>query len=205
MSEDLPHRRHTDLVCWLIFIVGTVVVFSLPLIISSYNKHASLDPGSKSQTAISKKISYSEHQTVFEGTEDKEIYPFYTIIEDASNRYQVEPELIQAIIMAESSYNPRAISKKGACGLMQLMPATAEALGVEDSFNPEHNIYGGVKYFKQLLDRFDGNTKMALAAYNAGSTKVIQYNGVPPFKATRVYIEKVFSYYNRYKQETDNV
>jgi soluble lytic murein transglycosylase-like protein len=107
--------------------------------------------------------------------------------------------------MAESSYNPKAISKKGARGLMQLMPATAKALGVEDSFNPEHNIYGGVKYFKQLLDRFDGDTSMALAAYNAGSRKVRQYQGIPPFKATHYYIKRVVSYYDRYKAEMDSV
>jgi len=107
--------------------------------------------------------------------------------------------------MTESSNNPRAVSGKGARGLMQLMPATAKALGVEDSFNPEHNIYGGVRYFRQLLDKFDGDTKVALAAYNAGSRKVRQYQGIPPFKATHYYINKVLSYYNRYKAEIENV
>lgn len=92
---------------------------------------------------------------------------FHPIIVQAANRYQVDPALIKAIIMAESEYNPRAISKNGAIGLMQLMPDTAETLGVEDSFNPEHNIDGGVRYFKQLMNQFDGNVKLALAAYNA--------------------------------------
>jgi soluble lytic murein transglycosylase-like protein len=108
---------------------------------------------------------------------------------------------VKAVIMAESNYNPRAISKMGARGLMQLMPATAEALGVEDCFNPEHNIHGGVRYLRQLLDRFDGNIELALAAYNAGSRKVRKYNGIPPFRATQIYIEKVFVYYERYKKE----
>jgi len=125
---------------------------------------------------------------------------FDSIIRRAAGRHQVDPYLVKAIIMAESSYNPRAISGKGAKGLMQLMPGTAKALGVEDSFNPEHNINAGVKYFKQLLNQFDGDVKLALAAYNAGSKKVKKYNGVPPYKATRYYVKKVFEYHKRYRQ-----
>jgi len=127
--------------------------------------------------------------------------PFDMLIFQAANQYQVEPALIKAIIMAESGYNPRALSKKGAQGLMQLMPGTAKWLGVADSFNPEHNINGGVKYFKQLLVRFDGDVELALAAYNAGSRYVRQYKGVPPFKATKFYIAKVFKYYDIYKKQ----
>jgi soluble lytic murein transglycosylase-like protein len=84
-------------------------------------------------------------------------------------------------------------------GLMQLMPGTAKAMGVEDCFDPEHNIYGGVKYFKKLCVQFDGDVKLALAAYNAGSRKVRQWNGVPPFRATRHYIQKVLKYYEIYQ------
>jgi soluble lytic murein transglycosylase-like protein len=104
--------------------------------------------------------------------------------------------------MAESGYNPKAISKRGAKGLMQLMPSTAEALGVVDIFNPKQNISGGIRYFKQLVKRFDGNVKLALAAYNAGSQKVRHYQGIPPFKATQYYIEKVFKYYELYKDQS---
>ncbi|MBW2636937.1 MAG: lytic transglycosylase domain-containing protein [Deltaproteobacteria bacterium] len=111
---------------------------------------------------------------------EKEKHPYNPIIKKAADRYEIDPALVKAIIMAESSYNPRAISKMGARGLMQLMPATAKALGVEDCFNPEHNIHAGVRYFRQLLDRFDGNIELALAAYNAGSRKVRKYNGIPP-------------------------
>jgi len=123
------------------------------------------------------------------------------IILQAADRYQVDPALIKAIIMAESSYNPRAISRRGARGLMQLMPKTAEALGVGDSFDPEHNINAGVRYFRKLLNRFDGDIKLALAAYNAGSRKVRKYQGVPPFKATHSYIRKVFEYHQYYRDE----
>ncbi len=127
--------------------------------------------------------------------------PFHGIISKAAGRYQVDPALIQAIIMAESGYNPNARSKKGARGLMQLMPATARSLGVEDSYDPEDNIDGGVRYFKKLLDRFEGDVSLALAAYNAGSRYVRKYNGVPPFRATRIYIKKVLQYHEKYRVE----
>ncbi|MBW1840674.1 MAG: lytic transglycosylase domain-containing protein [Deltaproteobacteria bacterium] len=129
---------------------------------------------------------------------------FYPIIVQVADHHELDPALIKAIIMAESGYNPRAISKKGAKGLMQLMPRTAEALGVEDSFNPEQNIRGGVKYFKQLVNQFQGDVTLALAAYNAGSKNVRKYQGIPPYKSTQYYIEKVFKYYQIYKnQSTD--
>jgi hypothetical protein len=127
--------------------------------------------------------------------------PFHGLILQAADRHQVDPALIKAIIMAESGYNPRAVSKKGARGLMQLMPRTAKSLGVKDSLDPEHNINGGVKYFSQLLNRFNGNVKLALAAYNAGARYVRQYQGVPPFGATRVYIKKVLKFQKIYKEE----
>ena len=133
---------------------------------------------------------------------------FHPIIIQMSSRHQVDPALVKAIIMAESGYNPKAISIRGAKGLMQLMPSTAQALGVEDIFNPKQNISGGVRYFKQLINKFDGDIKLALAAYNAGSRNVRQYQGIPPFKATEYYIEKVFKYYQLYKdkmsRETDS-
>ncbi len=129
--------------------------------------------------------------------------PFEQIINQAATTHQVDPALIKAIIMAESRYNPKAVSKRGARGLMQLMPVTAKSLGVEDSFDPAANINGGVMYFKRLLDRFDGNIEFALAAYNAGSRNVRKYGGVPPFRQTRTYIHKVFKYQRQYKQEDE--
>ena len=128
-------------------------------------------------------------------------HSLHPIILQASNRYQVDSALVKAIIMAESTYNSKAVSKRGAKGLMQLMPKTAEALGVRDSFNPEHNINAGVRYFKELLNQFNGDVELALAAYNAGSRKVRKYQGVPPFKATQYYIKKVFEYHQYYKDK----
>lgn len=124
---------------------------------------------------------------------------FHPIISRAAAQYQIDPDLVRAIIFAESGYNPTAVSKKGAMGLMQLMPGTAKAMGVEDCFDPEHNIFGGVKYFKKLFIQFDGDVKLALAAYNAGSRRVREFNGVPPFKATKHYIQKVMKHYKKYK------
>jgi soluble lytic murein transglycosylase-like protein len=129
---------------------------------------------------------------------------YHAIIQQAGRRHGVEAALIQAIIMAESSYNPRAVSNRGAAGLMQLMPATADSMGVKDKFDPEHNIDGGVRYFKRMLVRFDGDTRLALAAYNAGARNVRQYNGIPPYKATRSYIARVFKYYHTYKGLENN-
>ena len=126
---------------------------------------------------------------------------FHPIIIQTAICYQVDPALVKAIIMAESGYDPRAISKKGAKGLMQLMPETAKELNVEDIFNPQQNIDGGVRYFKKLVNQFNGDLKLALAAYNAGSKTVRQYKGVPPFKETQHYIKKVFEYYQLYKNK----
>jgi soluble lytic murein transglycosylase-like protein len=127
---------------------------------------------------------------------------FHPIIDEAACRHQVDPALVKAIIMAESSYNPRAVSKKGAKGLMQLMPLTAESFGVKDAFDPRNNIHAGVAYFRKLLNQFNDDKRLALAAYNAGSRRVRQYKGVPPFEATQLYIEKVFAYYETYKTQS---
>jgi len=124
---------------------------------------------------------------------------YQLLILEAAYQYKVEPAIIKAIIMAESGFNPKAVSRVGARGLMQLMPRTARSLGVEDSFKPAHNIDAGVRYFKQLLDKFDGDIELALAGYNAGSFNVRKYGGIPPFKETKFYIHKVLRYYEVYR------
>ena len=124
-----------------------------------------------------------------------------TYISKAAETYQVDAALIKAVIMAESGYNPRAVSHRGAQGLMQLMPNTARWLGVEDAFDPALNIDGGVRYLRRLIDRFKGDIKLALAAYNAGSRYVRKYGGVPPFRATRIYVRKVLNLREGYLKE----
>ena len=114
-------------------------------------------------------------------------------IKDAASRYGVSEKLIHAVIRVESGFNARAVSSKGAQGLMQLMPGTASMLGVRDSFDPGENIHGGVRHLRGLIDRF-GNLKLALAAYNAGEQAVNDYRGIPPYPETQGYVAKVMSY-----------
>lgn len=118
------------------------------------------------------------------------------IFEEASRTYNVPKDLIKAIAKAESDFNPNATSRAGAQGIMQLMPATARELGVSDAYDPYQNIMGGTKYISQMLQKYDGNVSLALAAYNAGSNNVAKYGGIPPFKETQNYVAKVTGYMN---------
>lgn len=130
----------------------------------------------------------------------KKSEPLYNpIILEAANLHEVDLTMVKAIIMAESSYNRESVSRDGAGGLMQLMPKTAKSLGVKDIFDPHENIHAGVRYYKSLLNRFNGDEKLALAAYNAGARNVRKYKGIPPFGETRRYIKKVLAYQRFYK------
>ncbi len=122
------------------------------------------------------------------------------IIKSCSAKYGVNPSLVKAVIHAESGYNPNAVSSKGASGLMQLMPDTAKSLKVADRFNPKDNVEGGVKYLRFLLDTFRGDVSLAVAAYNAGLSKVAKYGGIPPYTETRTYVNRVLSYMKSYQE-----
>lgn len=129
------------------------------------------------------------------------LYPqkYAATIEQAAKQHGVEAALVRAIIHAESAFRPDAQSHKGAVGLMQLMPATAAHLGVQDRYDPTDNINGGVKYLAQLLGQFKGDTKLAAAAYNAGPGAVTRYGGVPPYAETQAYVERVAILAQRYR------
>lgn len=120
------------------------------------------------------------------------------IILQASKQFGTDPSLIKAVIKAESDFNDRAVSRKGAQGLMQLMPQTADAMEVENPFNPEENIFGGTRYLSLLLKRFKNDKILALAAYNAGPEKVEACGGIPPISETRTFVKRVMKYYQLY-------
>jgi len=129
---------------------------------------------------------------------------YNTVIWKAAERYQVDYALVKAVIKTESNFNPQAVSRAGAKGLMQLMPGTANALGIDNSFHPEDNIQGGVRHLRYLLDLFQGDMRLALAAYNSGEKVVFRYNGIPPYRETRKYIKQVLRYFHNYRSELRN-
>jgi soluble lytic murein transglycosylase-like protein len=128
---------------------------------------------------------------------------FDNLISQAANRYNVDQDLIRAVIKVESNFDPNAVSHAGAKGLMQLMDATADSLGVENSFDAAQNIEGGVAYLAQQLRRFHGNTELALAAYNAGPGAVMRHGGIPPIAETQKYVSRVLSYYKSSEDPID--
>lgn len=122
------------------------------------------------------------------------------VVRDASNRYQLDPDFVNSVIKAESNFQSRAISRKGALGLMQLMPRTASQLGVTDPFDPRANVEGGTAYLSQLMDLYHNDAVKALAAYNAGPNRVDQYHGLPPYMETRAYVARIVRDYNAKKR-----
>lgn len=123
---------------------------------------------------------------------------FDSLIDAAASKYSLDPTLLHAVIRAESAYNPTAVSRKGAVGLMQLMPETAARFGVRNRYDPSENIEAGARYLSELIDMFQSDVRLAVAAYNAGENNVVKYgNKVPPFQETQAYVARVLNYYNR--------
>ncbi|NOY83764.1 MAG: lytic transglycosylase domain-containing protein [Nitrospirae bacterium] len=147
-----------------------------------------------------KRMDQGEAKAVLPDKIDRDILNI--LIYEASKTHKISPALTMAVIRTESNFNPRAVSVAGAQGLMQIMPATAGDLRINDPFDPEENIHGGTRYLRYLLDRFDQNLTLALAAYHAGPGTVSRYGGVPPIKQTKRYIKKVLHFYDYYLNET---
>jgi soluble lytic murein transglycosylase len=140
--------------------------------------------------------------TLFIRSKDKKpsqyIEEYEGIITQATQRFNVDPSLVKAVIKAESNFDERAVSRKGAQGLMQLMPTTADAMEVSNPFNPEENIYGGTRYLSLLLKRFGQDRTLAIAAYNAGPEAVETHGGIPPFPETESFVAKVLNFHKQY-------
>jgi len=128
-----------------------------------------------------------------------------SIIRHYSEKYRLEEGLLHAVIKAESNYNATAVSKKGALGMMQLMPGTARLLHVDNPLDPAENISGGSRYLRQMLDEFNGNLDFAIAAYNAGPNAVRRHGGIPPYEETRTYVKRVKQYLSTYRQGGTNL
>ncbi len=148
-----------------------------------------------------KRMDQGDSPTVVPDRIDREALDI--LIHEASKIQKLSPALTMAVIRTESNFNPRALSVSGAQGLMQLMPGTAEDLKLGDPFDPEENIHGGTRYLRYLLDRFDQNLTLALAAYHAGPGTVSRHGGVPPIEQTKRYIKKVLRFYNHYLSKAE--
>ncbi len=145
------------------------------------------------------KLWIKERRVIIRGGLDMTKYG--PLIQKAADKYKVDYSLIKAVIKAESNFNHKAVSPKGAQGLMQLMPKTASTLQVQDSFEPESNIEGGVRYLRYLMNVYNGHLPLALAAYNAGEKAVARYGGIPPYAETKGYVKRVMALYKQYSQE----
>ena len=145
-------------------------------------------------------LVYREKRILF-NIKANDVAKYDQIINRTAEKYNVDPALVKAVIKTESNFNHRAVSPKGARGLMQLMPSTAYALQVPDSFQPDNNVEGGVKYLRYLMELFKNDLSLALAAYNAGENAVIKHRGIPPYRETQNYVQRVLSQYHQYRRQ----
>lgn len=165
-------------------------------LVTSVAEFERLSTPAESNVSRTEKSDNPSFQAVFGSKIQSGSESMDAIFEEAADRYNISVDLLKAVAKAESGFNPNAVSKAGAIGVMQLMPATARSLGVTDPYDARQNIMGGAKYLKENLDRFNGNVSFALAAYNAGPNSVQKYGGIPPYSETQNYVKTVTSYMN---------
>lgn len=181
----------------------TVLTYHDQSLVDQINTNSAASAASSAEVSDTSSFSAaleeaSQTKTTSENTSNSNNCPdnLYSIFEEAASTFQLPVHLLTSIARAESNFKTDAVSHAGAVGVMQLMPATAASLGVTDSYNARENIMGGAKLISQLLSKYNGNTSLALAAYNAGSGNVDKYGGIPPFTETQNYVQKVLSYFN---------
>jgi len=167
--------------------------------ITGYEKDLSLPLPAPAVSHVSISVAAPSVSVKSGSVKSVRVLPLNEVVNTASATYHLDPDLVNSVIHAESGFNAHAVSPKGARGLMQLMPGTANQLGVNDSFDPQSNVTGGSRYLRELLERYNFDLVKALAAYNAGTDRVEQYHGVPPFRETRAYVARIVHEYNTKK------
>jgi hypothetical protein len=167
--------------------------------ITGYEKDLSLPLPAPAASQVSISVAAPSESVRSKSAKSVPALPLNQVVNTASAAYHLDPDLVNSVIHAESGFNSRAVSPKGARGLMQLMPGTANQLGVNDAFDPQANVDGGSRYLRELLERYNFDLVKALAAYNAGPERVEQYRGVPPFRETRAYVARIVHEYNTKK------
>ena len=200
-SFAMPNMRTTFMTLLSgLFAVGLIAPSSTAEIHMRVDKygvvHLTDIPGRKNTLVLKERWVPFQTETDFES--------HYMVIWKAAVRHKVDYALVKAVIKTESNFNPQAVSRVGAKGLMQIMPATATALGIDNSFHPEDNVQGGVRHLRYLLDLFKGDLNLALAAYNAGEKEVLRYQDIPPYQETRAFVQRVMRYFKKYSRETQN-
>jgi soluble lytic murein transglycosylase-like protein len=199
MKNRRPQRRSNhSLTQVLIVTAGLVLMVSAPCTLAEHPTHSL-------NVSVSAQIEVISEPVVESGSTGPSRAASATELERAvraaAQQHHLHPALLFAVMKAESSFNPIVVSKAGAVGLMQLVPETAMRHGVQNLYDTNENVAGGARHLRYLLDRFHGNTRLALAAYNAGERKVDRYKQIPPYKETRHYVQKVLSYYRDYRKE----
>lgn len=192
-------------------LIGIISLLALLLFMNPFSSHADIykyvdKNGTIHLTNVTTNpqvnyvLVYREKRILF-NMKANDVAKYDQIINRTAEKYNVDPALVKAVIKTESNFNHRAVSPKGARGLMQLMPSTAYALQVPDSFHPDNNVEGGVKYLRYLIALFKNDLSLALAAYNAGENAVIKHRGIPPYRETQNYVQRVLSQYHQYRRQ----